>query len=109
MNEGAFASHTDTKTSIPPSSLALEPPQAHEESSTKDHVMEWAEELRPSRYAEALPQLEPHRKISPNPQDWRCDETGVTENLWLNLSTGFIGSGRQVGMLPRVAFVARLC
>ncbi len=33
---------------------------------------------------------------SPNPADWRCDETGVTENLWLNLSTGFIGSGRRV-------------
>jgi hypothetical protein len=28
---------------------------------------------------------------------WRCDETGVQENLWLNLSTGFIGSGRAVG------------
>jgi len=27
---------------------------------------------------------------------WKCDETGVQENLWLNLSTGFIGSGRQV-------------
>ncbi|KAF5837690.1 hypothetical protein DUNSADRAFT_4055 [Dunaliella salina] len=69
--------------------------EAHEDSSTKDHVTEWAEELRPSRYAENLPQLEASRKISPNPQDWRCDESGVTENLWLNLSTGFIGSGRQ--------------
>ena len=27
---------------------------------------------------------------------WRCDETGTQDNLWLNLSTGFIGSGRQV-------------
>lgn len=27
---------------------------------------------------------------------WKCDATGVTENLWLNLSTGFIGSGRPV-------------
>jgi hypothetical protein len=25
--------------------------QAHEDSSLKDHVTEWAEELRPSRYA----------------------------------------------------------
>lgn len=25
---------------------------------------------------------------------WKCDETGVTDNLWLNLSTGHIGSGR---------------
>jgi hypothetical protein len=48
------------------------------------------------RYAENLPQLESGRKISPNPADWRCDETGVTENLWLNLSTGHIGSGRAV-------------
>ena len=27
---------------------------------------------------------------------WRCEETGVTDNLWLNLSTGSIGSGRPV-------------
>ncbi len=27
---------------------------------------------------------------------WKCDDTGVTENLWLNLSTGHIGSGRPV-------------
>jgi hypothetical protein len=52
-----------------------------------------------ARYAENLPQLESGRKISPNPADWRCDETGVTENLWLNLSTGHIGSGRQVSSL----------
>lgn len=25
---------------------------------------------------------------------WKCDETGVSDNLWLNLSTGNIGSGR---------------
>ena len=29
------------------------------------------------------------------PEDWKCDFTGVTDNLWLNLSTGTIGSGRQ--------------
>jgi hypothetical protein len=52
-----------------------------------------------TRYAENLPQLESGRKISPNPADWRCDETGVTENLWLNLSTGHIGSGRKVSSL----------
>lgn len=44
--------------------------------------------------------METGRKISPNPADWRCDETGVTENLWLNLSTGHIGSGRQVRAAP---------
>lgn len=25
---------------------------------------------------------------------WKCEETGVSDNLWLNLSTGHIGSGR---------------
>ncbi len=36
---------------------------------------------------------------------WFCDETGVKENLWLNLSTGFIGSGRQVStcLLPEAS------
>ena len=49
------------------------------------------------RYAADLVQLESNRKISANPKDWVCDETGVKENLWLNLSTGHIGSGRRVG------------
>ena len=51
----------------------------------------------PVEISDNLPQLETQRKISPNPKDWRCEESGVAENLWLNLSTGFIGSGRQVG------------
>ncbi|WIA38801.1 hypothetical protein OEZ86_002085 [Tetradesmus obliquus] len=69
--------------------------QAHEDASKQEAVSAWEEERRVSRYAEGLPQLDSGRKISPNPADWRCDETGVTENLWLNLSTGHIGSGRQ--------------
>ncbi len=57
----------------------------------------WEEERRVSRYAAELPQLSSEgKRISPNPKDWRCEETGATDNLWLNLSTGFIGSGRQV-------------
>lgn len=44
-----------------------------------------------------LPQLPCDRPVPMDPKQWKCDETGVTENLWLNLSTGFIGSGRQVG------------
>ncbi len=34
-------------------------------------------------------------QIPVDPAKWACDETGVSENLWLNLSTGSIGSGRQ--------------
>jgi ubiquitin carboxyl-terminal hydrolase 5/13 len=52
--------------------------------------------MKHARYADKLEQLDTGRRISPNPKDWKCDETGVTENLWLNLSTGHIGSGRAV-------------
>jgi hypothetical protein len=49
------------------------------------------------RYAKDLEQLPSEGvTISPKPKDWVCKETGATENLWLNLSTGHIGSGRQV-------------
>ena len=56
-----------------------------------------------SQYAENLPQLDTGlgkwgREIPSDPAMWSCDETGVKENLWLNLSTGFIGSGRQVSL-----------
>jgi hypothetical protein len=70
--------------------------QAHESVTAQETVAAWEEERRVSKYADGLEQLDTGRKISPNPADWRCDETGVTENLWLNLSTGHIGSGRQV-------------
>jgi len=37
----------------------------------------------PCRYALSLEQLPATRKISPHPKDWKCDDTGVTENLWV--------------------------
>ncbi len=49
-----------------------------------------------SRYARDLVQLPAERRVPVDPSKWKCDDTGVTENLWLNLSTGHIGSGRQV-------------
>eukprot|EP00178_Gracilaria_changii_P026292 TRINITY_DN808_c0_g2_i1.p2 TRINITY_DN808_c0_g2~~TRINITY_DN808_c0_g2_i1.p2 ORF type:complete len:849 (+),score=127.98 TRINITY_DN808_c0_g2_i1:13335-15881(+) len=56
----------------------------------------WEEEDRKeSKYANNLPQLSNGKRISPDPKQWRCEESGETENLWLNLSTGHIGSGRQ--------------
>lgn len=73
------------------------PPQAHDSASRQEAVAVWQEERRVSRYAVGLQQLDTGRVIPSDPNQWRCDETGVTENLWLNLSTGVIGSGRQVG------------
>ena len=62
----------------------------------QEEVATWQEERRESRYADALVQ-EPSegRKIPPDPKAWRCAETGATEDLWLNLSDGFICSGRK--------------
>ncbi len=67
----------------------------------------WEEERRVSKYAAGLEQLDTGRRISPDPSTWKCDETGVSENLWLNLSTGFIGSGRAVRRARRGARAAR--
>jgi len=55
----------------------------------------WEAEVLPSKYAEDLIQLPPHKKISPDPSTWVCEESGMRENLWLNLSDGHIGSGRR--------------
>ena len=75
--------------------------QEHDNASTADQAAKWEEQRQVSRYAANMPQLETGlgrfgRQIPSDPSLWACDETGVKENLWLNLSTGFIGSGRQV-------------
>ena len=48
-----------------------------------------------SKYAEGLPFVDNGVKISPDPSTWKCEKSGATDNLWLNLSTGFIGGGRK--------------
>ena len=49
-----------------------------------------------SRYAQDLEQVNPDGKRVPqDPKQWKDEATGATENLWLNLSTGYIGGGRQ--------------
>ena len=81
------------------------PVQESAGASTAEQAAQWEEERKMSRYAENLPQLETGlgkwgRETPSDPSKWSCDETGVKENLWLNLSTGFIGSGRQVSHCP---------
>jgi ubiquitin carboxyl-terminal hydrolase 5/13 len=58
-------------------------------------AFELEEEIPVSKYAETLEFVDNGVKISPNPQDWKCEKSGDVENLWLNLSTGFIGGGRR--------------
>lgn len=66
----------------------------HDSMSQQAAVETWEEQRKTSKYARDLELLPCNRKVPMNPQEWKCDETGVTENLWLNLGTGHIGSGR---------------
>jgi len=56
--------------------------------------MAWEDKRQVSKYAEGLTQLSNGKKISPDPATWACEESGIKTNLWLNLSDGYIGSGR---------------
>lgn len=58
-------------------------------------AFELDEEKPVSKYAKSLEFVDNGVKVSPNPADWKCEKTGDTRNLWLNLSTGFIGGGRK--------------
>mmetsp|Transcript_41240 Transcript_41240/g.53208 ORF Transcript_41240/g.53208 Transcript_41240/m.53208 type:complete len:840 (+) Transcript_41240:19-2538(+) len=53
------------------------------------------EDVKESKYANELPWLQNGVKVSPDPSAWVCAESGMKENLWLNLGTGHIGSGRR--------------
>lgn len=68
---------------------------AHQGARAATEATKFEEELRESKYSADLVQLSPTKKISPNPKDWKCEKSGDTQNLWLNLSDGHIGSGRR--------------
>lgn len=53
------------------------------------------DEIVESKYAKNLVIAKNGVRISPDPKTWKCAESGMTENLWLNLSDGYIGSGRK--------------
>mmetsp|Transcript_14017 Transcript_14017/g.29960 ORF Transcript_14017/g.29960 Transcript_14017/m.29960 type:complete len:873 (-) Transcript_14017:46-2664(-) len=70
----------------------------HAGLAVKQDLSAWElkDEPKPvSKYAESLPFVENGVKVSPNPSDWKCEKSGDKENLWLNLSDGFIGGGRK--------------
>ena len=70
---------------------------AHASAASQDEVMAWQEELKPSKYAAALEQEDATgRAVPPDPTKWRdMADPAATENLWLNLSDGYIGGGRR--------------
>ncbi|KAG5191063.1 hypothetical protein JKP88DRAFT_347491 [Tribonema minus] len=69
----------------------------HQGAAEQAEVASWEaeQELPVSKYAENLPVEDNGVRISNDPSSWKCADSGVTENLWLNLSTGYIGSGRR--------------
>ncbi|CAK8992054.1 Ubiquitin carboxyl-terminal hydrolase 5 (Deubiquitinating enzyme 5) (Isopeptidase T) (Ubiquitin thioesterase 5) (Ubiquitin-specific-processing protease 5), partial [Durusdinium trenchii] len=109
VKEYGFVIYPDLDTVLPyPSPGGVQVPRAlaevadaviaMDDASNQIEVAAWdaAEEPRPvSRFAENLEQLDNGVRISPDPKTWKCAESGMTENLWLNLSTGYIGSGRR--------------
>jgi hypothetical protein len=55
----------------------------------------WEQKIEISGFAPGLPAVDSPPKISPDPKSWKCYACDMTENLWLNLSTGVIGCGRR--------------
>jgi ubiquitin carboxyl-terminal hydrolase 5/13 len=92
--------YTDlTKDSFPsPVRESVDSVLCHSGALTQRDVASWQLDQEPvpaSKYAEALPFVDNGVSIDPDPHSWRCQKTGDTDNLWLNLSTGYIGGGRR--------------
>lgn len=96
-----------TKVSIPlpcaelPEFIAnvLEGIITHEGMKKNMQVTTWEadQEKIVSKYADGLPQVNPDGlKIPQDPKLWKDAASDATENLWLNLSTGYIGGGRKL-------------
>jgi len=78
--------------------VAAEAIKGHDGARTAQAVTAvWEEVRQVSVYALDMVQ-EPSngKRISPDPTQWRCDETGGDGggSLWLNLHDGFVGGGR---------------
>jgi len=88
-----------TKTDFPTQvSLSADSIIHHAGMAVQQDLKAWEldDEPKPvSKYFENLPFVENGKMISPNPNDWKCEISGDKENLWLNLSDGFIGGGRK--------------
>jgi ubiquitin carboxyl-terminal hydrolase 5/13 len=71
----------------------------HAGLTTQQDVKAWQldmdEDIPVSKYAAALAFVDNGVVIDPDPASWKCQKDGSTENLWLNLSDGYIGGGRR--------------
>ncbi|EGC32386.1 hypothetical protein DICPUDRAFT_57131 [Dictyostelium purpureum] len=65
--------------------------------SRKEEIVSWnAESVFPSAFAESIIQIDNPKRINPK-GPWKCDveDCDKKENLWLNLTDGFIACGRK--------------
>lgn len=89
----------DAKTSFPIQvTQSVESVINHAGLAVQQDLKVWELDSEPkpvSKYAKDLVVLDNGVQTSPNPADWKCEKSGDTENLWLNLSTGYIGGGRK--------------
>jgi ubiquitin carboxyl-terminal hydrolase 5/13 len=71
----------------------------HVGSAIQQDLSAWQaddEKIPVSKYAATLPFVDNGVTIDPHPGQWKCQKTGIADdNLWLNLSDGFIGGGRK--------------
>ena len=71
---------------------------AHDGMKNKMQLDTWSadSEIKESKHAATLVQIDSSgKKISSDPSTWVCEMSGDKDNLWLNLSTGYIGGGRK--------------
>ena len=88
----------DTKPTFPePVVQSVESVIYHAGWTTQQEVQTWQQEedIPVSRYAANLPFVDNGVTISPHPNDWKCQKSGDQDNVWLNLSDGYMGGGRQ--------------
>ncbi|GLD93328.1 hypothetical protein PINS_up001920 [Pythium insidiosum] len=76
---------------------AIDALRSHAGNTVTEEVATWQEERRETKYADHLVQIENPPKVSSNPAAWKCQapDCDKQENLWMNLSDGFIGCGRR--------------
>jgi ubiquitin carboxyl-terminal hydrolase 5/13 len=90
----------ETKASFPTQvSASVDSILNHVGMTVQQDVKVWQldadEDIVVSKYADSLPFVDNGVVIDPNPVTWKCAKNGATENIWLNLSDGYIGGGRQ--------------
>ncbi|KOB87721.1 hypothetical protein PFDG_04216 [Plasmodium falciparum Dd2] len=65
----------------------------HKNEVKKDNINKWVNDIKESKYAKDLVQLE---GIKIKNENIHCAVCKSTKNIWLNLSDGYIGCGRKI-------------